>query len=89
MQLLLWITLAWGAVSEPEWQALVGQTVRLESNSGKQLEGKIVSLSSETVRIERSRDGVLVEVRKDEVSTALNLSAPPPKPPPAPTRQRQ
>ena len=37
MQWLLWISLAWGAVSEAEWQELAGQTVRLESTSGKQL----------------------------------------------------
>ena len=83
MQWLLWISLAWGAVSEAEWQELAGQTVRLESTSGKQLEGKIVSLRDETVRIERTRDGLLVEVRKDEVSSALNLSAPTPDPSPA------
>ena len=93
MQWLLWFTLAWGAVSETEWQNLAGQTVRLESINGKQLEGTIVSLGDETVRIERSRDGLLVEVRKDEVSTALNLStrtpapslAPEPEPAPTPT----
>ena len=83
MQWLLWISLAWGAVSEAEWQELAGQTVRLESTNGKQLEGKIVSLRDETVRIERTRDGLLVEVRKDEVSSALNLSAPTPDPSPA------
>lgn len=83
MQWLLWITLAWGAVSETEWQSLVGQTVRLESTTGMQLEGEILSLTQDTVRIQRSRDGRVVEVRKDEVSTALNLSAPPPAPEPA------